>query len=311
MATAPELETFVSSVQRPPDFDPFWEQVLEELEDVPLDPELTPDPLRSTPTAKVYRVHYSSLGGLRIAGWYCVPARGSGPFPALVQFPGYKGEAGLPRAWAERGVAILSVAVRGKLGSHEQFNPGYPGLLISGIESPTTYGYRGVICDCVRGVDFLQGRPEVDGERIFAHGESQGGGLTLITAALRPDIAGGVAGCPFLCGYADAIRLARTYPYNEINCYVRAHAHMKDQVLTTLSYFDGVNFAGRVRSPMAVGIPLEDAICPPETQYAAYRNLAGPKEVWLIPGAGHGATVEYLEMEGGWLEKHMGLAPRP
>ena len=49
MATAPELETFVSSVQRPPDFDPFWEQVLEELEDVPLDPELTPDPLRSTP----------------------------------------------------------------------------------------------------------------------------------------------------------------------------------------------------------------------------------------------------------------------
>ena len=308
MVTLEELETFVSSVAPPDDFDSFWSGTIAELSSVPLEPELSHVPLRSTPEVKVYEVHYRSLGGVRIAGSYCMPARGSGPFPALIHYPGYKGEPGFSRVWADRGVATLSVAVRGKLRSHEQFNPGYPGLLTSGIESPSTYGYRGVISDCIRGIDFLLTRPEVDVERIFAHGSSQGGGLTLIAAALRPEIKGGAAACPFLCSFADAMRLVRTYPYNELNCYVRAFPDREEQVLTTLSYFDAVNFTGRVRCPMAVGIPLRDAICPPETQYAAYRNLAGQKEVWPIPGAGHGSASEYMDRETSWLQKLIKLS---
>ncbi len=308
MATAVELETFVSSVARPADFDSFWRGALAELRSVPLEPELSPVRLRSTPEVNVYEVHYRSLGGVRIASWYCVPARGSGPFPALIQFPGYKGEPALPRNWAQRGVATLSVAVRGKLRSHDQFNPGYPGLLTNGIESPSTYAYRGVISDCVRGIDFLLTRAEVSKERIFAHGSSQGGGLTLVTTALRPEIKGGAAACPFLCGFPDAMKLARSYPYNELNCYLRAYPDRKEQALATLSYFDAVNFTGRIRCPMAVGIPLEDEVCPPQTQYAAYRNLAGPKEVWLIPNAAHGSPAEYLDKESAWLQRLIGFA---
>jgi cephalosporin-C deacetylase len=200
------------------------------------------------------------------------------------------------------------VAVRGKLRSNEQFNPGYPGLLTSGIENPSAYAYRGVISDCARGIDFLLTRPEVDKGRIFAHGSSQGGGLTLITTALRQEIKGGAAACPFLCDFPDAMRLARTYPYNELNCYLRAYPDRMEQVLTTLSYFDAVNFTSRISCPMAVGIPLEDEICPPQTQYTAYRNLAGPKEVWLIPNAAHGSPAEYLDKESNWLRKLMGLS---
>ena len=310
MATIVELEAFVSEAAPPADFRPFWEEVFAELSGVPLEPELSPVLLRSTPEVDVYEVHYLSLGAVRIAGWYCVPAQGSGPFPALVEFPGYKGEPKLPRNWARRGVAALSVAVRGKLRSHEQFNPGYPGVLISGVESPSTYAYRGVVSDCIRAVDFLLTRPEVNKEAIFAHGSSQGGGLTLIASALRQEIKGGVAGCPFLCAFPDAMALALTYPYNELSCYLRAYPERKEQVLATLSYFDAVNFASLIRCPMAVGIPLEDAICPPETQYAAYRNLVGPKQVWLFEGAGHGFPVEYLDEERYWLEKLMGLVAK-
>ena len=308
MATSVELEAFVASVECPTDFDAFWEEVLGEIGTLPLEPEMELVPLRSTPEVNTYEVHYQSLGRVRIFGWYCVPIQGPSPFPTLVEFPGYKGEPALPRAWAKQGVASLSVAVRGKLKSHEQFNPGYPGLLISGIESPRTYSYRGVVSDCARAVDFLLARPEVDKERIFAHGASQGGGLTLITAALRPEIKGGVAGCPFLCAFPDSMRLAPTYPYNELNCYLRAYPARKEQVLTTLSYFDAVNFTPRVKCPMAVAIPMEDEICPPQTQFAAYRNLAGPKELWLIPDAAHGSPSEYLDKEGAWLRKLMGLS---
>jgi cephalosporin-C deacetylase len=209
------------------------------------------------------------------------------------------------REWGRKGVITLSVVVRGKLGSNSQFNPGYPGLLTHGIESRDTYSYKGVISDCVRGVDFLLSRPEVDADRIFACGSSQGGGLTLITTALRQEIKGGVSGYPFLCCFPEAMRMLRSYPYDELNCYARAYPQRVPQMLNTLGYYDAVNFVGWIQCPMAVGIAMEDEICPPETSYAAYRGLGGPKELWLFPNSGHGNAHDYPARETAWLEQQI------
>ena len=92
-----------------------------------MSPDVSHDPLRSTETAKVYQSTYRSLDGLEIFAWYSVPAEGDGPFPAVLILPGYKSEPALRRDWASKGVAALSVAVRGKLPSSARFNPGYPG----------------------------------------------------------------------------------------------------------------------------------------------------------------------------------------
>ena len=135
------------------------------------------------------------------------------------------------RDWGKNGVAVLSVAVRGKLRSSGEFNPGYPGLLTSGLEHRDLYGYRGVISDCVRGVDFLTSRPEIDPERIYACGSSQGGGLTLITSALRPEIKGGVAGYPFLCCYPEAMSMFRSYPYDDLICHATAYPSQQHHML--------------------------------------------------------------------------------
>lgn len=211
------------------------------------------------------------------------------------------------RDWAKKGVAVLSVAVRGKLKSSSEFNPGYPGLLTSGLASKENYGYRGVISDCVRGVDFLRSRPEIDPDRIYACGSSQGGGLTLITSALRPEIKAGVAGYPFLCCYPEAMSMFRSYPYDELACYARAYPKEAEQMLETLRYFDAVNFAPRIKCPMVVGIALDDEVCPPETSYAAYRALTSHKELWLFPNSGHGNAHDYPGQERAWLEGQIGL----
>ena len=58
---------------------------------------------------------------------------------------------------------------------------------------------------------------------------------------------------------------------------------------------------------MAVGIALEDEVCPPETSYAAYRALTGHKELWLFPNSGHGNAHDYPGQERAWLEGQMGL----
>lgn len=307
MATEADLGKFTTRVTRPEDFDDFWGGVRSELAAIPLAPRISPDPMRSNEEVQVFRAAYRSLGGLEISAWYCVPARGEGPFPAIIHFPGYKSEPALRREWGRKRVVTLTVVVRGKLGSNSQFNPGYPGLLTYGIESPRTYGYRGVISDCVRGVDFLLSRPEVDPQRIFACGSSQGGGLTLITTGLRSEIKGGVSGYPFLCCFPEAMRTLRSYPYDELNCYARAYPARVPQMLRTLRYYDAVNFVGWIKCPMAVGISLEDEVCPPETSYAAYRGLAGPRELWLFPDSGHGNAHDYPAREAAWLEEHIGL----
>lgn len=307
MATQQDLETFVTSVTCPDDFDSFWEGVQEELRGIPLEPGVEFDALRSTETARVYQASYRSLGGLEIFAWYAVPAQGDGPFPAILHLPGYKSEPALRRDWGAQGVAVLSVAVRGKLPSSGEFNPGYPGLLTSGVEGRDTYGYKGVFSDCVRGVDFLLSRDEVDDERIYCCGSSQGGGLTLITSALRREIKGGVAGYPFLCCFPESMRMLRSYPYDELSCYQRAHPDKADQMLDTLRYFDAVNFAPRIECPMVVGIAMEDEVCPPETSYAAYQMLGGERELWLFPESGHGNAHAYPARERAWLETRIGV----
>ena len=309
MATESDLVAFATQVTCPDDFDQFWEGVLSGLNGIPLDSKVTHDPLRSTETARVYQVCYRSLDDLEIFGWYAVPTTGDGPFPAVLILPGYKSEPALRRDWAGKGVAALSVAVRGKLPSSAEFNPGYPGLLTHGVEDRDTYSYKGVISDCVRGVDFLLSRPEVDAERLYCCGSSQGGGLTLITTGLRHEIKAGVAGYPFLCCFPESMRMLRSYPYDELSCYARAYPDRVEQALDTLRYFDAVNFSPRIECPMVVGIAMEDEVCPPETSYAAYRLLNNERELWLFPNSGHGNAHAYPAREAQWLQQRIGVSP--
>ena len=305
MASKADLEAFRTSVTCPDDFDEFWGGILAQLGQEPLEASATHDPLRSNDDVKVYQATYRSLDGLEIFGWYSVPTLGEGPFPAILVLPGYKSEPALRRDWGRKGVAVLSVAVRGKLPSSAQFNPGYPGLLTHGVASRDTYSYRGVISDCSRGVDFLLSRSEIDSDQIFCCGSSQGGGLTLATAGIRSEIKGGVSGYPFLCCYPESLQMFRSYPYDELSCYVRAHPERESQMLETLRYFDGVNFATRIQCPMVVGIALEDEVCPPETSYAAFDRLAGERELWLFPESGHGNAHDYPKQETAWLERRI------
>jgi len=74
--------------------------------------------------------------------------------------------------------------------------------------------------------------------------------LTIVTAAMRGEIACAAAGAPYLCGFMDAASLTHSYPYQEINDYLRLHPDREEQVRRTVAYFDGINFAPTIRCPI-------------------------------------------------------------
>jgi cephalosporin-C deacetylase len=257
-------------------------------------------------------VHYDSWDGVRISGWYAVPREEylPGPHPALMLLPGYISEPTIPRSWARKGYAALAVAPRGKLRSNQRFNPGYPGLLVHNIADPNTYGYRGFYVDAVRAVEAVLTRPEVDADRVGLQGSSQGGALTITTAALMPDVVTcGAAGAPYLCGFMDSAKLTHSYPYEEINEYLRDHPDHEQQVAETVGYYDGINFAPNIQAPMLTYIGLEDDVCPPETGFAVHEAMKCEKELLTYEHCGHDAGNHWaMERVEAFLAGHLGVA---
>jgi cephalosporin-C deacetylase len=305
VGTAPER--YVTKVRKPADFDQYWEGVLHQAAEIPLDLDVRHEPLRSTEDIDVYEVFYTSLDSVRIAGWYAKPKESRGLLPAILTGPGYVGEPSIPKEWARRGYAALSVAPRGKLRSNHQFNPGYPGLLTHGIVDRNTYSYRGFYVDMWRGVDFLLDRQEVDSSRIGVVGSSQGGGLAITTSAMRPEIKAASAGIPYLSGIIDAIELTHTYPYQEINDYLRLHPERRQDVEETLAYFDCINFAGKIRCPIIVNIGIQDNVCPAETGYSVFNAIGSTnKHLYAYEGQGHdGGPPEHSGIVSRFFEDHL------
>jgi cephalosporin-C deacetylase len=295
-------ESFVSSVVKPDDFDAFWDETMAATESVPLEPRLEPVEMRSTDDVEVFEGHYRSYDGLEIACWYARPRGASGPLPAVLAVPGYVGEPTMPTDLAAQGYAAISAAPRGKLRSNGVFNPGYPGLLVHNATARDAYGYRGFYMDAVRAFDLLLSLPEVDPERVAVRGSSQGGALTLLVSALRAGkVAAASAGAPYLCSMMDAATLTRSYPYEEINDYLRSYPERKQAMTDVLNYYDIHNFVDRIRCPIIVNIGLRDDVCPPETGYAVFRAI-GSDDKRLYPyedcahdaggGAGHGPIID-------------------
>jgi cephalosporin-C deacetylase len=175
-----------------------------------------------------------------------------------------------------------------------------PGMLTKGVSSKETYYYRRVFTDAVRAFDALQHLPRVDASRAFALGTSQGGGIALAASALAGNVQGTAVRVPFLCDIPQSIANTTSYPYGELADYLSIYRDREAEVLRTMSYFDGVNFARRVQSPALFSVALRDTVCPPASIYGAYNAYAGEKalNVWRFNGHEGGGIHDDLAALG-------------
>lgn len=286
-------EEIVSPLDRADDFDDYWERARRELEAVSPQFKLIRQDDYCTDTREVYLLEMRSLGNILVRGWYMRPVK-EGVYPAMLHVQGYSSGKVPGNLYQGDDMVSLALNVRGHGNSCDHVDPGFPGYILYNVDDKETYVYRGAYMDCVRAVDFLFSRAEVDTSRIVVEGGSQGGALSFATAALdneRIDLC--VPHVPFLSDFRDYFKVA-IWPGNEFFTYFNEHPEIsEDQIYNTLSYIDIKNLAPWIKAPVFMSIGLIDKTCPPHINFAAYNHLNVPKEYLVYPNAGHGLPGVY------------------
>ena len=275
-------EAIVSAPDAQPDFDAFWAETLAELAEVPLEPEWTEIPEFSNEKRVCYEVRYPSWGGGVSGGIVSIPVA-EGKYPVCIQYMGYGAPVYYfdPNADADRIEFAVSIRDQGI------FKEGQDRWIDRGLASRETFYYRGAFCDAKRAVDFVASLDKADTARIVSFGESQGGALTCVAAALDSRIKAIAPAVPFLGDYPDYAKIV-WWPVHEVFLQADAEGIDREDLFRMLTYFDVKNFAPRIHCPVYMSFGLQDATCPPHTNFAIYNNLGTEnKRFYCVPYCGH------------------------
>jgi len=234
-AINPEKMTTVSDT--PPDFAQYWANVKSELATVDPQYNLIKVDSLGTTARDCYVVEMHSLGNVLVRAWLLTPKK-PGKYPAVLSVQGYSSVMQADWTFDDPNVVSLGLNIRGHGNSQDDVNPGFPGYLYSDIQDKEKFIYRGAYMDCVRAIDFLFSRPEVDTTRVAVEGGSQGGALSFATAALCGNrLKAVVPTVLFLSDFPEYIKVAR-WPANEWEGYAKEHPQFGiTGVLKTLSYY--------------------------------------------------------------------------
>lgn len=292
------------SLPAPDDFDAFWAAQKARLAAVPLNIKLVsvPPPTKYS-GVETFSFEVDSIGAPS-TGYYGRPA-GAKPksLPAVLFVPG----AGVRTAnldgmasWAGSGLLVAEINAHGIPNGQP---PAFYAALDAGElkdyrtrgrESRDTYYFQGVYFRMLRALEFLTAQPEWDGRTLVLLGGSQGGGLSLAGAALDQRVTMVESSIPGLTDHTGMVA-------GRIAGWPKAIPKGPDgkpnpKILETLRYYDGVNFAARIKAPVYMSVGFLDVICPATCTYVAYNNLTAPKHMTHYVDRGHDIGPHWDEL---------------
>lgn len=300
-AYAPEALQPVS--QLPADFMDYWNGQLSYARQTPLDTRMELLPERCTATDNVYQVSYQTKAwGGRMYGILSVP-KAPGTYPALLRVPGagvrpYGGDT----YTAPGRLITLEIGIHGVPVTMEQ--PVYDALASGALNCYWTFCrddrdrfyYNRVIIGALRAVDLICSLPQYNGKALGVCGSSQGGALSIITAALDRRVTCLAPVHPALCDHEGFLvkNCAGGWPH-----YFKTYGAPTDRELQTARYYDTANFARQLTQPGWYSWGYNDDVCPPTSMTATYNAITAPKELSLYLQTGH---YWYQEQWDEWLE---------
>lgn len=305
MATAAfEPEKIQPTTTMPSDFYQFWENAKAESSKVPIDSKMTLLPQRCTDKADVYEVSIQNYKiGMRVYGILCLP-KAPGKYPAVLLVPGagvrpYKGNVQM----AENGIISFQIGIHGipvTLDSIVYANlqygalSGYPKF---NLDLRDEYYYKHVYLGCVRAIDFICTLPQYDGKSLAVSGGSQGGALSIVTAALDERVKCLSCFYPALCDMTGYLN-GRAGGWPHVFSYPE---YTTTQKIETSKYYDVVNFAKILKVPGFYSFGFNDEVCPPTSIFSAYNSIVAPKTLFIVKETGHNALPEQYKKSNEFL----------
>lgn len=296
--------------QLPDDFQSYWSETLRKARELPLNPLMTLLPERCTETDNVYQVSFQTKpGGGRFYGILSIPKK-EGKYPALLRVPGagvrpYTGDT----YTAPGRVITLEVGIHGIPVTMQQSV--YDALANGALSNYWTFRrddrdaiyYNRVIVGVLRAVDLICSLPQFDGKTLGVTGSSQGGALTIITAALDSRVTFLAPVHPAMCDHeAFFEKRACGWPH-----YFLYYGGADDKVRQTVRYYDTANFARFIKVPGWYSWGYNDEVCPPTSMHAAYNLIEAPKELHPYLETGHYWYQEQWDAWQAWIRKQLGV----
>lgn len=299
--------------QDPADFDTFWQKNIEEARKTPVSVSSKRVDAYSTDDFDCYLLKLRTDNRHSIYGYLTKP-KASGKYPVVLCPPG----AGIKTIkepmrntyYAKNGFIRLEMEIHGLNPemTEEQFKEistafsGENGYVENGLDNRDNYYMKHVYTACVRAIDYLTSLPEWDGRNVFVQGGSQGGALSIVTAALDKRVTACVANHPALSDMAGYAEKGRTGGWPHLN---RENQMLTPQKIETLRYYDVVNFARRLTCPVYLTWGYNDNTCPPTTSYIVWNLITAPKESLVTPINEHWTTPDTNYGQMLWLKGKM------
>ncbi|MDW7657576.1 MAG: acetylxylan esterase [Bacillota bacterium] len=281
---------------KPEDHAAYWEIALQEMRAVDPQVEIVPSSFQS-PGAECFHLYFTGVRNARIHAKYLRPKTASPQekHPAILVFHGYSSDSG---EWSDKlkfvqlGFSVAALECRGQGGLSEDTGGvtgnTLHGHMIRGLsDKPENLLFRHIFLDAAQLAGIIMQMPEVDEKRVGALGNSQGGALTLACAALEPRIRKAAPAYPGLCDFQRSWEMNQN---NELRNYFRwfdpEHKNEKE-IFTKLGYIDVQHLVDRIEADVFMGTALNDNVCLPSTQFAAYNKIQTPKKMAIFPDFAH------------------------
>jgi cephalosporin-C deacetylase len=303
-----EPEKLQPIVNKPSDFDAFWNDTKRELVNTNPNFNVIKRPDLSTIYVDVYLVEFKSLDDITVRGWLSVP-KDKGKFPVIYKLPDYLVDM---QPEMRRDIAVFSLNVRGHGNSNDEVKLDYKQYNTANIFDKYKYIYRGVYMDCLRGLEFIYYKGtelKLDTSKISITGEGQGAALAAATASL--DASGrrakGIAienpiytDWRNLIAYAELQREA-SWPAAAFKDYIYNN---RTKFFNTWDYFDPINFAANINCPVLLAIGLKNTNAPPQCSYDFFNQLRFVKrELYSCPNCSEQLDANYLNLKNIWTKE--------
>lgn len=297
-------ENIIATTQCPKDFDDFWTKAIEQARWTALESTMEFLPERSTPDVNTYQVSFQNdRWGRRVYGILNVPTK-PGKYPAILKVPGagvrpYGGDSGL----CKKGVIVLEIGIHGVPVIKEQafydniFSAALADYWLNGSNNRDRSYYKHVVTGCIRAIDFLDTLKEWNHEGLGVCGSSQGGFLSIATAALDKRVTCLAPVHAAMCDHEAALhKVACGWPHIFYNV-----AKPDPAEIECMRYYDGVNFARRITVPGWYSFGYNDDVVAPTSMYATYNAVKAEKVLAPYQKTAHFWFEEQYEEWFDWL----------